>query len=324
MLSPRTLVPLLVTALFALTACAKSVPSVSVESASQATSGSSHPPAAPSLTPVQVPSQQSSAVSVPAFSHIYVIVMENQEFNSIVGSPNAPYLNSLVAQYGLATNYDAVSHPSEPNYLALFSGSTQGVTDDGRHDIAGQNLVDQLEAKGKTWKIYAQNLPSSCFTGMSASGGEDGPGTYARRHEPAISFTDISGSPTRCANITNLEHFDAGAGNFEFIAPNDCSNMHSCPIADGDTFLKGFVPKILTSAAWQQGGVVFIVWDEGTSNQGGGGHVPLIVISNSMQKGMRSGTAHNHYSLLRTIEDAWGLGCLNETCSANNLGEFFR
>ncbi len=318
MLSPRTLFPLFALVLIALTACASTGSSVNVEPAvSQATPDSSHPAAAPSLMP------KAPALAVPAFSHVYLIVMENQEYNGIVGNSNAPYINSLIADYGLATNYDAVSHPSEPNYLALFSGSTQGVTDDGHHDIAGQNLVDQLEAKGKTWKIYAQNLPSSCFTGMSASGGEDGPGTYVRKHEPAISFTDISGSPTRCANITNLEHLSASAANFELVVPNDCGDMHSCSIASGDTFLKGFVPKILTSAAWQQGSVLFIVWDEGTSNQGGGGHVPLIVISSSMQKGTRSGLAHNHYSLLRTVEDAWGLGCLNQTCSANNLSEFF-
>jgi hypothetical protein len=250
--------------------------------------------------------------------------MENREYDSIVGNSGAPYINSLIARFGLAADYQAVAHPSEPNYLALLSGSTQGVTDDGVHNVSGRNLLDQIEAKGKTWKVYEQNMPENCFTGASASNGEDGPGTYLRKHNPAISFTDISESPVRCADMTHFANFDPAGADFEFIAPNECNDMHSCSVAVGDTFLQGFVPKILDSPAWQQGGVLFIVWDEGTSKVGGGGQVPLLVISNRVPAGFKSTTPHNHYSLVRTIEDAWDLGCLANACSANNLAEFFR
>ena len=255
--------------------------------------------------------------ALPSFNSIYVIVMENKEYGSVVGNPQLPYINSLIAQYGLATNYDAVTHPSQPNYLALLSGSTQGVTDDGVHEVNGPNLLDQIEAKGRTWRVYEQNLPGGCFTGATASGG------YARRHDPAMSFTQISGSPSRCANITDLTNFDPNAANFEFIVPNTCNDMHNCGAPEGDRFLKSFVPGILASRAWKQGGVLFIVWDEGTSNLGGGGRVPLLVISNQVAAGFKSALPHNHYSLVRTIEDAWGLGCLNHACTANNLAEFF-
>src|ERR1700687_1968486 len=111
--------------------------------------------------------------------------MENKDYGSIVGNSSAPYLNSLISQYGLATNYDAVSHPSEPNYLALFSGSTQGVRDDGIYNLSATNLGDQLEAKGKTWRVFAENVPPGCYAGSPASGGGDGPGNLARQHEPA-------------------------------------------------------------------------------------------------------------------------------------------
>ena len=223
--------------------------------------------------------------------------------------------------YVPATNYSGVAHPSEPNYIALFSGSTQGVTDDANYDIAGQNLADQLEAHGKTWKMFAQNVPPDCSTAATATGGEDGSGSYARKHEPAISFTDISTSPARCANITDFTHFDPAAADFEFITPNMCHDMHDCPIATGDAFLRDFVPTILNSPAWQQGGVLFITWDE---NEGrSGNHVPTLVISPNVAQGFQSNVAHDHYSLLRTIEDAWGLGCLNKACAANNLNEFF-
>ena len=166
-------------------------------------------------------------------------------------------------------------------------------------------------------------MPTNCFAGETARDGPDGSGAYARKHNPAISFTDISGSLTRCANISDFAHFDPAAASYELIVPNLCNDMHDCSVRMGDDFLKGFVPKILDSRAWQDGGVLFIVWDEGTTNWGGGGHVPLLVISSRVPKGFRSDAAHNNYSLLRTIEDAWGLGCLNRACAAGNLGEFF-
>lgn len=281
------------------------------------------------ISPALVPATQTRTTSTstvtasPIFNRVYVIVMENKEYGDIVGNANAPYINSLIAQYGLATNYTAVAHPSEPNYLALFSGSTQGATNDGVYNLDGANLADQLEAKDKTWRVFAENVPPNCFTGEIGINGEDGIGLYARKHNPAISFTNISGAPMRCANITDFTHFDPAAADYALIVPNLCNDMHDCSVTAGDNFLKGWVPKILNSGAWQAGGVLFITWDEGTTNVGGGGRVPLIVISNRVPKGFQSATAHNHYSLVRTIEEAWGLGCLNESCKANTLDEFF-
>jgi Phosphoesterase family. len=253
---------------------------------------------------------------------VYLIVMENTEYSSIVGSTAAPFINGLIAQYGLATNYDAVSHPSQPNYLALFSGSTQGITDNGTYDIDGTNLADQLDARGKTWSVFAENVPLGCFTGATSSGGEDGAGTYVRKHEPAISFRDISGDAPRCAKITDFTHFDPATSDFELIVPNMCNSMHDCSIATGDTWLSTFVPRITSSAAFANSALV-ITWDEGTTNEGGGGHVATLVVSPLTGIGYQSTTAHNHYSLLRTVQDAWGLPCLNQTCGANNLSEFF-
>jgi hypothetical protein len=280
-------------------------------------------PISASETPALAATQPADS-GLPVFSHIDVIVMENKEYGDIVGSAHAPYLNSLIAQYGLATNYTGITHPSEPNYFALFSGSTQGATNDGVYNLDGENLADQLEAKGKTWKVFAENAPTNCFTDILALGGEDGPGLYVRKHNPAISFTDISHSPERCANITDLTHFDPAAANYALIVPNQCHDMHDCSVATGDDFLKGFVPKILNSRAWQDGGALFITWDEGSTSLGGGGQVPLLVISNRVPKGFRSSVEHNHYSLLRAVEDAWGLGCLNQACAASSLEEFFR
>jgi hypothetical protein len=250
--------------------------------------------------------------------------MENQEFSDIVGRPGAPYLNHLIALYGLAMDYFGVTHPSEPNYFALFSGSTQGATDDGIYDLDGINLADQLEAKGRTWRVFAENVPTDCITGALGINGEDGAGMYARKHNPAISFTGIRKVQARCANITDLTHFDPSAADFSLIVPNMCHDMHDCSVAAGDSFLKGWVPRILESQAWHGDAVLFITWDEGTTNQGGGGHVPLLVISNKVIPGFQSSKAYNHYSLLRTIEDVWGLSCINETCNANDMSVFFQ
>ena len=267
-----------------------------------------------------------SSAAVPDFAHVYVLVLENHEYSSVVGSSSAPYLNGLIAKYGFATNYTAVSHPSQPNYIALFSGSTQGIADDGTHNLSGQNLADQLEAKGKTWSVFAQDYPGGCFTGGTNSGTGDGigsAGSYARKHDPAISFTDIASSPSRCARISSLTGFDPAAADFELIVPNDCNDMHSCSVATGDAFLKAFVPKITESPAFASS-VLFITFDEGTSDIGGGGRVATVVVSPLTAAGSTSGAAYNHYSILRTIEDAWGLGCLGQSCTAGDMGQFFK
>lgn len=266
-----------------------------------------------------------AASSVPRFRHIYLIVMENREYGAIVGNRQAPYINALIRRYGLATNYRAVTHPSEPNYFALWAGSTFGIHDDGVHDLRARNLADQLEAHGRTWRVYAQNYPGRCSTAAVARGGVDlvgAPGWYARKHNPAISFVDISRNPSRCARITRLAGFDPTAASFELIVPNTTNDMHDGSIAQGDAFLRAFVPRITGSPAFADS-LLLITWDEGSSSLGGGGRVATIVVSPSVRPGTRSAVAHDHYSLLRTIEDAWGLGCLARTCSANDLREFF-
>jgi acid phosphatase len=270
--------------------------------------------------------QAAGAVSaVPAFDHIYVIVMENKEYGTIVGNSRAPYINSLIRHNGLAANYTAVTHPSQPNYLALWGGSTFGIHDNAIHNLTGRNLSDQLAAHGRTWHVYAQNLPRVCSTVATAYGGVDlvgGAGWYARKHEPAISFTNISRYRSRCSRITRLSTFSPTAANFELIVPNMTNDMHDGSIARGDAFLKAFVPRITGDPAFGNS-LLVITWDEGTSRIGGGGHVATLLISPRTPAGRRSAVAHNHYSLLRTIENAWGLGCLRQTCNANDLREFF-
>jgi acid phosphatase len=274
-------------------------------------------PAAPTVGPTTTPGPSPSPSDrggLPDFRHVYVIIMENKEYGSIVGSSAAPYLNSLIARYGEATNLYAETHPSEPNYIALTSGGLQGTNSDSSYNLAAPNLFDQIEASGRTWRVYAQGYPGNCYTPYIAAAVTDGPGApgeYVRKHNPAISYTSISGKPTSCANITKLAGFDPGAADFEMIIPNQINDMHSSSVAAGDAFLKVFVPQIVDSAAFA-GSVVFITWDEGSTSENGGGHIATLVLSPGMKPGARYTGAATHYSMLRTIEQAWGLTYLGE------------
>jgi hypothetical protein len=260
---------------------------------------------------------------VPALDHVWVIVLENKGYERIVGSPDAPFLNSLIGRGGLADAYHGVGRPSQPNYLALFSGSTQGVTDNDPHDIDAPTVADQLEAAGLTWREYAENVPDGCFAGATAEGGRDGTGQYARKHAPAISFTAIAGDPSRCSNISDLTAFDPAAAAFELIIPDMCHSMHDCSIAEGDAWLADFVPRITDSTPFRDGGVLFVVFDEGDPGDSGGGRPPAIVVSPRVAPGTVSGRSHDHFSLLRTIEYAFGLDCLALACDGEPMAEFF-
>lgn len=266
-----------------------------------------------------------SSVPTGWFDHAYLIVLENHGADQIVGNTtDAPYLNGLISQYGLATNYRAISHPSAPNYFVLVAGSDFGIHDDNPRDIDAPSLFDQLEAHGLTWHVYAQGYPGGCFTGTQANAGPDmGPaGDYVRRHNPAISLTRVAGDPKRCSNITPLASFDAGAANFEMIVPNNTNNMHDGSIHQADDFLATVVPRILSAPAFSHG-ALFITWDEGESGSAAGDAVPMLVVRPGIQPGFRSDTLHTHAGFLRTLEDAWGLGCLAAACAVDPLSEFF-
>jgi len=275
------------------------------------------PTAGSSATPTVGPTAPSA--SVPNFSHVYVIIFENREYSSIVGSSSAPYINSLIAQYGLSTAFYAERHPSEPNYIALTSGGTQGATDDGIYNLGVNNLFDQITASGRTWKAVQQGYPGNCFTGSSSSAVVDGvgkSGAYVRKHDPAISYTSINGNSAECANITNLASFDPAAANYQFITPNMINDMHDGTVADGDNFLKAFLPKITTSVAFTNS-VVFVTFDEGSTSVNGGGHIMTMVITPNMTACYKSSAAYTHYSMLRTIEQAWGMPYLGTAASAS-------
>jgi phosphatidylinositol-3-phosphatase len=251
-----------------------------------------------------------------SIGHVFIIVMENKEASSVIGASDAPYINQLAGQYASAGNYYAISHPSLPNYLALTAGSTFGVTSDCTDCYQStDNIAVQVEKSGRKWKAYMESLPNPCYTGGST-------GQYHVNHDPFMYYDNIRKDQGRCQNVVPLSQLDAdlksnSLPDFAWITPNACSDMHNCDVATGDNWLKTWVPKILASDAWKKDGVLFIVWDEGTSNEGccqvaEGGKVAALVVSPLVKPGYVSTVQYDHYSLLRTIEEAWGLPLLGE------------
>ena len=145
-------------------------------------------------------------------------------------------------------------------------------------------------------------------------------GTYVRKHEPAISFTSVSGNPTECAKVQPLASFNPTVASVAFVAPNLCNDAHDCSLATADSFLRGLLPSVFGSADWAHT-LLIVTFDEGSSNTNGGGNIFTMVARQGLS-GFTSSTFHNHYGVLRTIENLFGLPCLGSACSAAPLTEF--
>jgi hypothetical protein len=269
-----------------------------------------------------VPKTAPPSVRIPDFTHVVVVVFENKEATSIVGSPDAPTFNALARRYATLTNYDAVAHPSLPNYLALVSGSTHGISSDCTDCVVhGRSLADTLTAAGRTWKTYAEDLPSPGFTGAFA-------GRYAKKHDPFLYFHDVVDSPPRRDRVVPFTRLgrDLAAQrlpDFSLVVPNLCDDMHDCSVATGDAWLKEHIVPLLGSPELR-GGVVFVVFDEGTSGTGGGGHVEALALGPGVRRGSRFAKTTNHYGLLRTIEDAWRLPRLGFSRTGTPIGGIWK
>ncbi len=253
--------------------------------------------------------------------------MENHGLSDIIGSTSAPYMNTLATTYGLATQYTAVDHPSEPNYVALFGGDTFGIVGDGNccWKVNQPNLVDRLESAGLTWRAFAEDASGSGTCGFNPPRSSD--------HFPFMDYKDMN-TPARCANMQTT----ASSADSEFLAtlnsqtptnltwltPNDCNNKHDCSIATGDMYLAGLVPKILTSTMFttQKAGL-FVVFDEGNGSYPSD-YVYAVWAGSAVKKAYSSSTQYSHYSFLKTIETVWNLPTLtSKDAGAANMTSFF-
>jgi phosphatidylinositol-3-phosphatase len=239
----------------------------------------------------------SSERTLPAPAHVVVIVFENKDAAQINGS-SAPTFTSLGRRYARLTNYFAVTHPSLPNYLALVSGSTHGIASDCTDcSVTGLSIGEQLTRSGRSWYAYAEGYPTG-------SG-------FAKKHVPFLYFR------TGAGHVVPLSSFDPQQlPDFAFVVPDLCHDMHDCPVATGDAWLKRFVRPLLGVPDT----VVFVLFDEGQS----GNHVAALALGTLVHAHSVFGRRVDHYAMLRTIEDMFGLRPLGAAATARPIAGIWR
>jgi len=268
------------------------------------------------------------------YRHVIWIFMENHSYGTIIGSSQAPYINAVAKECGLATNYHNITHPSLPNYIAATSGlsysALHGFLPDcspgGSCDTSARSIFGQ----GETWKSYEESMPSACDHGNS--------GQYAVRHNPAVYYTTLRGCSSSDVPYSRLATDLARnqLPRFSFITPNLTDDMHNGTVADGSKWLSRNLPVMLNSAEYRGGStVIFITWDEGEGGHYASGEhcatnttdvscrIATLVISPSTKAGTRSGTLFNHYSLLGTAEQLLGLPKLGMAASSPTMTKAF-
>jgi phospholipase C len=307
------------------------------------------------------------------YQHVFIILEENHSFQDIIDNPASPRLTQLAQRYGVATKYYAITHPSQPNYIALLSGSTFGITDDDAfyctsgtseqycpnakkpgypsHTITARSLMDQLRQHGLTWRGYFESIPSpGSKLVFSAETADEPPQLYSAKHNGFMNFASVQKDPDIANEIVGFDRLklDLKSGrlpNYAYIVPNQCNDMHALDgpkvpkdceyrnyggvVTRGDKTAGELVDLIMSSPVWSSAGksAIVITWDEDSGphhdsdpkSQGccgfdpsdksnaGGGRIPTIVITNHGPRGVADDTPYNHYSLLRTVEDVFGI-----------------
>ena len=265
-------------------------------------------------TASQQPEITKVATSVPAYDHVVLVMFENHAYSQINGSSSAPYFNSLAGQGAKFTNSFAITHPSQPNYLAMFSGSTQGSTNDNCPLSFGNNvnLASQLIAAGKTFKQYSEAMPSDGYTGCSS-------GTYRRKHNAAPDFTNVpASSNVRFSTFPSSANYST-LPKVSFVTPDMCNDMHDCSVSTGDTWLKN---KMDAYAQWAKthNSLLIVTFDE--DNSSSSNHIFTTFVGAQVKVGSYSETI-NHYNILRTIEASQGLPGINNAASKSPILDAF-
>ena len=267
------------------------------------------PPAVSIIEPTPEPPRL-----VPNFSHIAIVIFENKEFGTVIGSSKMVYFNLLASSYTLLTEHYAVSHPSLPNYISLIGGDTFGITSDCEDCyINFVSLPDLIEASGRTWKTYQDDMPEPCFAGSTLR--------YVQKHDPFMYFDSIRLNPERCnRSVVPLTQLDTDIAandlpNFIFITPDICYSAHDCDLELADGWLKEQVQKLYAALeATGEPYLIILTWDEGQGNHSccglpeqAGGRVATVLISPQVKQSFQDKTPYTHSSILKPISEAWGL-----------------
>jgi phosphatidylinositol-3-phosphatase len=255
---------------------------------------------------ITVQSSGSPTSSVPASSHVYLIVEENHSYSSVIGSSSMPYLNGLATKYGLATQYYANTHPSIGNYFMLSTGQIITNNDSLCSTITQDNIVRHLLTAGKTWKAYLDSLPSAGYTGCDVY-------PYVKHHNPLAYFSDVANSSEKY-NLVPFTQFAKDLTNsnlpaFSFIVPNMLHDGHDGSLSTADSWLKTNIAPLLATPGFQKDGLLIVVFDEstGSDTQHGGGHVAMVMVGPKVKPGYKSSLLYQHQNTLKTLMKALGL-----------------
>jgi acid phosphatase len=256
-----------------------------------------------------------AAATIPTYAHVVVVMEENHSYADIIGNTkSAPYMNSLASQGALMTGSYAVTHPSEPNYMALFGGSTFGLSSDAcpTNEGAKANLGSELLAAGKTFKGYSEGLPSTGSTTCTS-------GSYARKHSPWINFSNVPTSDSLPFSSFPSSSNYASLPTLSFVIPNLKDDMHDGTITQADTWLNSHISAYATWAKTNNS-LLIVTWDEDDYTEGN--QIPTIFVGQNVVTGHYTQNV-NHYSVLATLEKMYGLGLVGSSASATPITSIF-
>jgi phosphatidylinositol-3-phosphatase len=252
---------------------------------------------------------------IPVFDHVIWVVLENRNYDEVIGNLQMPYLNRLASDYVLLDQYYAVQHPSLPNYIAMVGGDTFRISKDCIDCyLKVDSLADRIEAAGHTWKTYQEDMPSACFIGNQ--------GQYVQRHNPFIYFNSIRLDSKRCQHsIVPLNELkrdlkENNLPDFAFISPNLCHSGHDCDAEEVDQWLQDTIESLRTAPALGKNSLIVITYDEAKKENTGsccnilsqdGGRVATVLISPFAKAHFIDSTHYSHYSLLKTILLTWSM-----------------
>jgi len=248
------------------------------------------------------------------FDHIVIIMLENTDYKTALADAN---MSRLASTGVLLSNYFAITHPSQPNYIAQIYGSTGGVTSDSDANVEGDSVVDLLERKDLTWSAYMEGYPGGCKTSTTI-------GKYVRKHNPFISMTSVAQNRERCARIVSSTQLarDLAANTpppaYIYYTPNVKDDGHDTNVTYAGTWLAGFLPSVMSGAAWRGRRVLFfITFDERDSDRldpvDRDNQVWTLMLGTAVptaKAGSKDATPYTHYDLLRLVENNWDLGTL--------------
>lgn len=276
------------------------------------------------------------SVSIPVVQHVAIVVLENTNFSDAHNNANMPYLNSLLNRGALAATYFADGHPSIPNYFTMTVGLPETIDDSFSGTVTDDNVVRELMAAGKSWKVYAESLPSTGYLGGDVL-------PYVRRHNPFTFFSDVQQSSAMAANVVNFSQFPSDVAssalpNYSFIVPNVLDDAHDCPaggsncttatrLQQADTWLRNNIDPLVNNASFNQNGLLIITFDESENdNTNGGGQVMTVLIGTHVKQGFSGSAAtYDHRSLLDlSLKSLNVMSVPNGAALAPEMTEFFQ